>query len=311
MLAAALSQRGVAPAGRRTMSHLWKAQRDSDKYADMAIAEGLRSRAAYKLSEIDNRFDRFLRQGACVVDLGAAPGGFSVVAARRIHLDAAIDRWDKPQRTLDGSNVQHDSQAGGNVRRAISGHQRRRKYGKLVCVDIQDMDPIRGAQFVKGDFMDSNTQSVVQRALGGDEADVVLSDMSPSTTGERELNHDRIVDLAEEAAAAAKRFLRNGGIFVCKLFNGASEREFRDSLRADFLHVKAVKPAASRRSSPEIFYVATGFVPQCLQIRQNNKLETIEVDTGILGCPKPVTLSDVGSVDDVIADLKLLNRTRQ
>jgi 23S rRNA (uridine2552-2'-O)-methyltransferase len=293
---------GCCPADRRMMSHMWKGRRDSDKYADMAIAEGLRSRAAYKLLEIDTKFNRFLRQGACVVDLGAAPGGFSTVAARRIWLDEGIDRWEKPQLSFDGSSAL----ALQDVRRTMIGHQRRRKYGRLVCVDINDMDPIPGAQFVKGDFMDPTTQSIAVRALGGYEADVVMSDMSPSTTGEREVNHDRILDLAEEAAAAAKRFLRNGGIFVCKLFNGAGEREFRECLRADFLKVKAVKPAASRKSSPEIFYVATGFVPNHLQVRKRAPTMPVVVKVGGPDSTETALTSVIGSADDLLDDLKSL-----
>lgn len=149
------------------------------------------------------------------------------------------------------------------------------------------MEPIPGAKFVRGDLMDREVQAEIRRLLWGSEADVVVSDMAPSTTGDKNLNHDRIMVLAEEAAAVARTLLRNGGVFVCKLFNGAGEREFRESLRQDFLKVKAVKPVASKKTSPEIFYVATGFVPahlrdnpaQNLRGRTSSEYRTLDMDT--------------------------------
>lgn len=160
---------------------------------------------------------------------------------------------------------------------------------------MQDMEPIPGAQFIHGDFTDPSTREKVVYALRGREADVVLSDMSPSTTGDKGLNHDRILMLAEEAAAMARSLLRNGGVFVCKLFNGKDEEHFRSALREDFVKVKAVKPAASRKTSPEIFYVATGFVPAHMK--------------------EPMPLSDdsveLVSADEMVRDLERMKRKRK
>lgn len=241
--------------------------RDADRFANMAAAEGLRSRAAYKLSDIDRRFGRFLRRGARVVDLGSAPGGFASVAAAQLHLDASPDgpTWD---RTGAFGYAAPDLRAPTPVRRTLGGRQPMRKFGELICVDVQDMEPIPGARFVRGDACDVETQATIRKLLHGSEADVVLSDMSPATTGDKGLNHDRIIALAEEAADVARTLLRNGGVFVCKIFNGAGEKDFRAMLRRDFLNVKAVKPLASRSTSPEMFYVATGYVPAHLQARE-------------------------------------------
>jgi 23S rRNA (uridine2552-2'-O)-methyltransferase len=159
------------------------------------------------------------------------------------------------------------------------------------------MEPIPGARFVRGDFMDTETQATIRHLLHGSEADVVLSDMSPSTTGDKGLNHDRIMALAEEGAVVAKTLLRNGGVFVCKLFNGEGEREFREFLRSDFLKVKACKPNASRKASPEIYYVATGYVPKHMQgesagnvVQPSNELlqsvETIVDEYSLLRRPR-------------------------
>jgi 23S rRNA (uridine2552-2'-O)-methyltransferase len=157
------------------------------------------------------------------------------------------------------------------------------------------MDPIPGAQFVRGDFTDESMQRHIKYALHGHEADVVLSDMSPSTTGDKALNHDRIMELAEQAASFARSVLRNGGVFVCKVFNGAREKSFREALQADFVKVKAVKPDASKKTSPEMYYVATGFVPSHLR-----------------GCPVPIsedsTGVDIEGVDQLLLELGSLSR---
>jgi hypothetical protein len=120
--------------GPRTLSHMWKQRRDSDQYADKAIAEGLRTRAAYKLMDIDSRFDRFLRQGSYVVDLGAAPGGFALVAANRICLKTSRDQWNRPMRCpIDYSS--HE------LYRTIGGKQKRREFGAVRPVVMRLLKP--------------------------------------------------------------------------------------------------------------------------------------------------------------------------
>lgn len=146
------------------------------------------------------------------------------------------------------------------------------------------MKPIPGAVFIHGDLRATDTQEKLLRMLAPQEADVVLSDMAPNTTGEKETNHFRIMELADEAMKLALEVLRNGGTFVCKIFSGTEEQEFRQSLRQHFAKVRAIRPRASHRVSPEIYYIAQGFVPKHLRpdidkidkIDETDKLRLIE-----------------------------------
>lgn len=129
------------------------------------------------------------------------------------------------------------------------------------------MEPIPGAIFIKGDLRNGPTQDKIQRVLVSNEADVILSDMAPNTTGEKETNHIRIMELADEAFRISQKFLRNGGVLVCKIFSGGEETEFRLSLQKHFSKVSAFRPAASRKISPEMYYVAQGFVPDHMRVK--------------------------------------------
>lgn len=128
------------------------------------------------------------------------------------------------------------------------------------------MEAIGGAVFVRGDMREEKTQRAVDRALQGQEADVVLSDMAPDTTGEGETNHVRSIALAELAAGTAERLLRNGGVLVVKVFSGSEEMEFRERLCESYTKVRAFRPAATRSASREVYYVAQGFVPEHLRV---------------------------------------------
>lgn len=150
------------------------------------------------------------------------------------------------------------------------------------------MERIPGAHFIQGDFRAVEIKAKVVRALRRCEADVVLSDMAPSTTSDRNLNHDRIMDLAQDAAEFATSVLRNGGLFVCKIFSGSGEADFRHWLRGRFLRVKAFKPAASKQRSSELYYVATGHVPE--ELRQ--EFEGLDLD----------------QIDDLLDDYKRLRK---
>lgn len=132
---------------------------------------------------------------------------------------------------------------------------------QLICVDIQDMDPIPGAIYVRGDMNMDGTHRKILYALHGKEADVVLCDMAPWTSGQKEQDHLKIMQLADEALHVAHKILRNGGTFCCKIFSGAEEIDFRKDLESSFVKVKAFKPKACRKMSKEIYYVAQGFVP--------------------------------------------------
>jgi 23S rRNA (uridine2552-2'-O)-methyltransferase len=200
--------------GRSTASQRWLARQLNDPYVQAAKHEGWRSRAAFKLIELDDRF-HVIRRGARIVDLGAAPGGWSQVAVKR-------------------------------------------GAGAVVALDLLPMDPVPGVSFLQGDFTDAAMPERLRAELGG-AADLVLSDMAPNTTGHPATDHLRIMALAEMALAFATEVLASGGGFVCKVFQGGSEREMLNRLKRDFAQVRHAKPPASRKESSELYVVATGF----------------------------------------------------
>jgi len=202
---------------RRTpSSRAWLERQIRDPYVARAKREGLRSRAAYKLAEIDAKY-RLLKPGARVVDLGAAPGGWSEVAARRV-----------------GTS------------------------GRVIAIDVLDMKPIVGVEFLNLDFLDAAAPERLKALLGG-KADVVLSDMAANTTGHRQTDHLRIMALAEAAAQFAREVLAPGGSFLCKVFQGGTEAALLADLKRDFAAVRHVKPPASRADSAELYLLARGF----------------------------------------------------
>ncbi|MGE3064917.1 MAG: RlmE family RNA methyltransferase [Hyphomicrobiaceae bacterium] len=208
---------------RTASSQRWLERQLNDPYVAAAQREGYRSRAAYKLMEIDDKA-RILKPGRVVVDLGAAPGGWSQVAADR-------------------------------VRSLGEGAGR----GQVVAIDILEMEPVAGAEVVHLDFMDDTAPDRLRALLREGRADVVLSDMAAPTTGHARTDHLRIMALAEAAADFALEVLRPGGAFVCKLFQGGAERDLLDKLKRAFASVRHVKPPASRSGSAELYVVATGF----------------------------------------------------
>jgi len=202
---------------RRTLSsRTWLERQIRDPYVARAKREGFRSRAAYKLVEIDDKY-RLLKPGTRVVDLGAAPGGWSEIAARRVG-------------------------AGGRV----------------LAIDILDMKPIAGVEFLKLDFLDAAAPRRLKDLLGG-QADLVLSDMAANATGHRRTDHLRIMALAEAAAHFAREVLAPGGSFLCKVLQGGTEAALLTGLKRDFASVKHVKPPASRSDSAELYLLARGF----------------------------------------------------
>jgi 23S rRNA (uridine2552-2'-O)-methyltransferase len=205
--------------GRTLASKLWLERQLNDPYVARARREGLRSRAAFKLAEIDDKFHLF-KPGGKVADLGAAPGGWSQIAA---------------QRTA-----------------AAQGK------GQVVAIDLLDMPAISGVQFIHLDFLDPAAPDRLKALLGGP-ADVVLSDMAANATGHRKTDHLKIMALAETAAAFAREVLRPGGAFLCKVLQGGTEVALLADLKQDFATVKHVKPAASRTDSAELYVLAVGF----------------------------------------------------
>ena len=220
-----LAQRVRTARGRKLSSTLWLERQLNDPFVQAARREGYRSRAAYKLTGIDDR-ERFLRPGARVVDLGAAPGGWAQVAVARVN---ALGRAGKPQ-------------------------------GRVIGVDLQPVEPIPGAELLQLDFLEQGAEDAVSQALGGP-ADVVLSDMAAPASGHRKTDHIRVMALAEAAAAFAMDVLAPGGAFAAKVLQGGTEGTLLARLKQRFARVVHLKPPASRADSAEIYVVATGFRP--------------------------------------------------
>jgi 23S rRNA (uridine2552-2'-O)-methyltransferase len=197
-------------------SRKWLERQLNDPYVARAKREGYRSRAAFKLIEIDDKH-HLLKHGGRVADLGAAPGGWSQVAAKRV-----------------GAT------------------------GRVVGIDILDMDEIPGVEFAKIDFLDPEAPDRLKAMLGGP-ADVVLSDMAANAIGHRQTDHIKIMALVEAAADFAKEVLKPGGAFLAKVLQGGTESALLAALKRDFAAVKHVKPAASRSDSAELYVLATGF----------------------------------------------------
>ncbi|MEE2952434.1 MAG: RlmE family RNA methyltransferase [Pseudomonadota bacterium] len=228
-------KRGVKASSRR-----WLERQLNDPYVRRAKADGFRSRAAYKLIEMDDRF-QLLKPGQKVVDLGAAPGGWCQVAADRIgSTDADV---------------------------------------KVVGIDYLEVDPVPGAEILQMDFLDDEAPDRLIETLGG-EPDIVLSDMAAPTTGHRRTDHLRTMHLCEVAADFAVRTLRPGGHFLCKTFQGGTERDLLDLLKRNFASVHHVKPPASRDGSVELYLLAKSFKGR--RERDNAEGEEDE-DAGPLG----------------------------
>ncbi|MGN6117049.1 MAG: RlmE family RNA methyltransferase [Nitrobacter sp.] len=203
---------------RKLSSKLWLERQLNDPYVAQAKRDGWRSRAAYKLIEMDDKY-RFLKPGLTVVDLGAAPGGWSQVAAKRV-----------------GSEGK----------------------GRVIAIDLLEMPEIVGVTFAQLDFLDADAPDKLIAMMNG-RADVVLSDMAANTTGHRKTDQLRIVGLVETAAAFAADVLRPGGTFIAKVFQSGADADLLAQLKRDFATVRHVKPSASRQDSSERYVLATGF----------------------------------------------------
>ena len=203
---------------RKQSSNLWLERQLNDPYVARAKREGFRSRAAFKLLEIDDKA-RVLKKGARVIDLGAAPGGWSQVAAKRV---------GAPQQ------------------------------GRVVAIDVLAMDSLPGVEFMQLDFLAADAPDKLKAMLGGP-ADVVLSDMAANATGHAKTDHLKIMALVEAAADFAREVLSPGGSFLAKVLQGGTEGALLAGLKRDFSSVKHVKPAASRADSAELYLLATGF----------------------------------------------------
>lgn len=209
---------------RSNSSARWLERQLNDPYVAAAKREGMRSRAAYKLMEMDDKH-RFLKPGQVVIDLGAAPGGWSQIAADRVK-----------------------AVVGGGAGK-----------GQVVAIDYLGVDPIPGVEILMLDFTDDDAEEKLKSRLHGGKADVVLSDMAAPTVGHTRTDHLRIIGLAEMAAHFAVDVLSKGGTFVCKVFQGGTEKQLLELLKQNFQTVRHVKPPASRQDSAELYVLATGF----------------------------------------------------
>jgi 23S rRNA (uridine2552-2'-O)-methyltransferase len=210
--------------GRKLSSTLWLERQLNDPYVIRAKKEGFRGRAAYKISELDDKFG-FLKPGARVVDLGCAPGGWCQIAVGRVN--ALGEKTSKP-------------------------------VGFVLGVDLQDVEPITGAEIHVLDFLAEEADGLVKGWLGG-RADVVMSDMAAASSGHKGTDHLRIIALCEAAAYFAFDVLEDGGTFVAKVLAGGAEVELQTLLKKNFTKVANVKPPASRADSSEKFVVAMGY----------------------------------------------------
>ncbi len=205
--------------GRRSSSSRWLERQLNDPYVQAARAQGLKSRAIFKIRELNDKF-HFLKYGQKVIDLGAAPGGWTTEAV------------------------------------AMTGAAEGK--GKVLAVDLQPMEAIKGAIFIQQDFLQEGAEERIINAIGG-KVDGVISDMAPFTTGHAATDHIRIIALVEAAYGFACKVLKPGGYFVAKVFQGGTEGELYRHMQQNFQTVRHAKPPSSRKGSPEIFVVAMGF----------------------------------------------------
>lgn len=210
--------------GRTLSSTRWLQRQLNDPYVKRAQAEGYRGRAAFKIMELDDKY-RFLVSGARVVDLGCAPGGWCQVAVPRVN---------------------------------ALGEKSGKAQGRIVGVDLQEVEPIPGCEIHQLDFLEEGADDKIKAWLGGP-ADVVMSDMAASSSGHKQTDHLRIIALCEAAAELAFDVLEPGGTFVAKVLAGGAEQGLQAQLKKRFDKVANVKPPASRSDSSEKFVVALGF----------------------------------------------------
>ena len=210
--------------GRKLSSTRWLERQLNDPYVAAARREGYRGRAAYKLLELDDKY-RFLVPGARVVDLGCAPGGWLQVAVKRVN---------------------------------ALGEKQGKRVGSVLGVDLQEVEPLAGAETHVLDFLEDGAEDKVKAWLGG-RADVVMSDMAAASSGHKQTDHLRIMALCEAAAYFAFDVLDEGGTFVAKVLAGGAEGELQQLLKQNFNKVANVKPPASRADSSEKYVVAQGF----------------------------------------------------
>ena len=206
--------------GRRLSSKLWLERQLNDPYVLKAKKEGYRSRATFKLSEINEKF-HLLKKDMHIIDLGCAPGGWLQYASNKIGIDKG--------------------------------------KGALIGIDLQEVEPVSGCTIIQGDFLEEEMMDKLKQLIPNGKVDMVMSDMAASSTGHKQTDHLKIIGLCEAALWFARQVLNPEGIFLAKVLQGGTEREILSDLRRDFKVVRHVKPNASRKDSSEMFVLATGF----------------------------------------------------
>ena len=213
----------VKKGAKSVSSRRWLERQLNDPYVIAAKNDGYRSRSAYKLIEINEKYN-FFKKGQAVVDLGSAPGGWSQVASKLI---------GSPNK------------------------------GKIVSIDIQDIEPIEGVTFINGSIMDEEIITLIKQKLNS-KADLIISDMAPHASGHKSTDQTRSLLLAELALEAAIQLLKENGTFCCKLIRGKGEEDLVKNMRTNFSEIKRFKPTASRKDSAEIFLIGLNFNNQDL-----------------------------------------------
>ncbi len=206
--------------GRKSSSTRWLQRQLNDPYIDKAKRAGYRSRAAFKLLEINEK-NNLLKPGYFVIDLGAAPGGWTQVAVELV-------------KSLNGK-------------------------GAVIGIDLQEMEEIPGSTLIVKDFTEDDAPDLIKNEMGGQKAHVVMSDMAAKASGHSPTDHLRIMMLAEMAFDFAKEVLREGGTFLAKVLQGGTEKELLSQLKKHFKTVKHIKPPASRKDSSEMYVIGLGF----------------------------------------------------
>ncbi len=216
-----LTERVKTSRGRKTSSTRWLQRQLNDPYVAQAKIDGYRSRSAYKLLELDDKF-QFLKKNAQILDLGAAPGGWTQVAIEKMGLDS-------------------------------------NSHNKILAIDILEMQPIAGAEIILLDFMDNDAPQIITSTLGGKKVDVLMSDIAPNTTGHAKTDHIRIIALCEMSYDFALEVLNEGGVFICKVRQGGTEGNLLKDMQKRFRKVSHMKPKSSRKESSESYVIAQGF----------------------------------------------------
>jgi 23S rRNA (uridine2552-2'-O)-methyltransferase len=217
----------------KKLNKAWLNEHIHDPYVRLAQKEGYRSRAAYKLKEIDEAL-KLIRPGQLVVDLGAVPGAWSQYVRRKF--------------------APKDAGTGGAAVGALDG--------TIIALDLLDFEPIEGVQFIQGDFREDAVLAELQQAVGDRQVDVVLSDMAPNLSGVDVTDAARIADLIELAIDFSQHHLKPQGALVCKVFHGSGYSQLVELFKQHFRVCKAIKPKASRDKSSETFLVGIGLKPQ-------------------------------------------------